>query len=42
MISAEIRQWKHGNEWGNLKGWRQLRKMLPGEACAPLPEGYVQ
>ena len=31
-------------EWplqhGNLPGWRQYRKTLPGEAVAPLPEGY--
>lgn len=27
--------------WGNFVGWRMFRKMLPGEYCAPLPEGYV-
>lgn len=27
-------------QWGNFVGWRQYRKMLPGEAKAPLPEGY--
>jgi thymidylate synthase ThyX len=26
---------------GNFVGWQQYRKMLPGEACAPLPEGYT-
>jgi hypothetical protein len=27
---------------GNLApGWRQARKMLPAEAVADLPEGYV-
>lgn len=25
---------------GNLLGWQQYRKMLPGESLAPLPEGY--
>lgn len=33
-------QWQHRDEWGNFTGWRQFRKMLPNEACAPLPEGY--
>ncbi len=32
--------WDHPHEHGNLVGWRQLRKMLPGEDRAPLPEGY--
>jgi thymidylate synthase ThyX len=32
--------WRNRREHGNLVGWRQLRKMLPGEAVAPLPEGY--
>lgn len=32
--------WLHQRDWGNFVGWRQYRKMLPGEACAPLPEGY--
>lgn len=26
--------------WGNFQGWVQYRKTLPGEHCAPLPEGY--
>ena len=30
----------HKYQWGNFIGWRQYRKTLPGEACAPLPEGY--
>lgn len=30
-------EWHTPNEHGNLRGWRQYRKMLPGEACAPLP-----
>jgi thymidylate synthase ThyX len=30
----------HPKEHGNFIGWRQYRKMLPGEAVAPLPEGY--
>lgn len=28
------------SEHGNFDGWRQYRKMLDGEAVAPLPEGY--
>jgi len=32
--------WANPDEHGNLVGWRQFRKMLPGEACAPLPEEY--
>jgi thymidylate synthase ThyX len=32
--------WQHKNEWGNFVGWRQYRKMLPGEACAPIPEEF--
>jgi Thymidylate synthase complementing protein len=26
--------------WGNLQGWVQFRKTLPGESVAPLPESY--
>lgn len=33
-------QWQHPKQHGNLPGWRQARKMIPGEAVAPLPEGY--
>jgi hypothetical protein len=29
--------WAYRHQWGNFTGWRQYRKMLPGEACAPLP-----
>lgn len=32
--------WRHQKEWGNLKFWRQARKMIPGEMVAPLPEGW--
>lgn len=32
--------WQHGDEHGNLPGWRQARKMIPGEDIAPLPEGW--
>ena len=32
--------WGHQSEHGNFIGWCQYRKMLPGESCAPLPEGY--
>lgn len=41
VIGSRIgEEWHHVNEHGNLRGWRQFRKMLPNEACAPLPEGY--
>lgn len=33
--------WQHEKEWGNFVGWRQFRKMLPGEACAPLPSEFA-
>lgn len=32
--------WEHPTEHGNFIGWRQYRKMLPGEAVAPLPEEF--
>jgi thymidylate synthase ThyX len=32
--------WTHPELHGNLKGWIQFRKLLPGEGCAPLPDGY--
>jgi len=32
--------WAHGEQHGNFDGWRQYRKMLPGESRAPLPEEY--
>jgi thymidylate synthase ThyX len=34
-------QWNHPELHGNLPGWIQHRKLLPGEAVAPLPEGYA-
>lgn len=33
--------WGNPEQHGNFKGWRQYRKMLPGEAIAPLPKEYV-
>jgi hypothetical protein len=33
--------WEHPELHGNLKGWVQHRKLLSGEAIAPLPEGYA-
>lgn len=36
MIDA----WGHPNEHGNFVGWRQYRKMIPGEGRAPLPEEF--
>lgn len=38
----EKAEWKNRNQWGNFVGWRQYRKMLPGESCAPLPAGYSE
>ncbi len=32
--------WKNPRFHGNLPGWCQYRKFLPGEAVAALPEGY--
>lgn len=32
--------WLHEEEWGNFRGWRQYRKMMPNESMAPLPVGY--
>lgn len=32
--------WEHPELHGNLPGWVQFRKTIPGEAVAPLPEGY--
>lgn len=32
--------WANPHEHGNFIGWRQYRKMLIGEAIAPLPENY--
>ena len=32
--------WRNPKAWGNLDGWRQYRKLLPGEAIAPLPKAY--
>lgn len=34
--------WRHEAEHGNFTGWRQYRKMLPGEALAALPAGYTE
>jgi len=34
--------WNHPEEHGNFSGWRQFRKMIPGEAIAPLPPEYVE
>jgi thymidylate synthase ThyX len=31
--------WEYPEQHANFIGWRQFRKMLPGEACAPLPAG---
>lgn len=39
-IHGNLGEWENPLEHGNLPGWRQARKMLPGEAVAPLPEGF--
>jgi thymidylate synthase ThyX len=33
--------WANSRLHGNLVGWCQFRKELPGEACAPLPPQYL-
>ncbi len=33
--------WEHPEQHGNLYGWRQQRKTIPGEAVASLPAGYM-
>lgn len=33
--------WSNAAWHGNLRGWIQYRKTLPGEGSAPLPEGYA-
>lgn len=33
-------EWRCYLQHGNFIGWRQYRKMLPGESCAPLPTEY--
>jgi hypothetical protein len=32
--------WLHPQLHGNLPGWIQARKQIPGEAVAPLPDGW--
>jgi thymidylate synthase ThyX len=39
---VELFEWHNKQQHGKLTGWRCYRKMLPGEVCAPLPEGYSQ
>lgn len=33
--------WHNPHEHGNLVGWRQFRKMIPRENCAPIPMEYL-
>ena len=33
--------WANPHQHGNFTGWRQYRKMLPGESLAPLPVEYA-
>lgn len=37
---ASMEPWAHVCEHGNFRGFRQYRKMMPGEAVRPLPELY--
>lgn len=34
--------WKHSSQHGNFTGWRQFRKLLPGESMAPIPKGIFR
>lgn len=34
--------WACPNQHGNLPGWIQFRKTIPGEAVAPLPKAYAR
>jgi hypothetical protein len=36
----DARFWLGQDQWGNLPYWRQARKMIPGEAVAPMPAGW--
>jgi len=38
----KVGRWRNKEEHGNLYGWRQARKMIPGEAVAPLPDGWSE
>jgi thymidylate synthase ThyX len=31
LLGPDNRAWLNEHQWGNLRGWRQYRKMLPGE-----------
>lgn len=39
--SDKLDSWRHLHEHGNFVGWRQHRKMLRGEAVAPLPAEFA-
>jgi hypothetical protein len=38
---TKFSHWTNPHLHGNLPGWIQFRKTIPGEAIAPLPEGYA-
>jgi thymidylate synthase ThyX len=40
-ITDQTGEWCNKREHGNFVGWRQFRKMIPGEACALLPEEFA-
>lgn len=37
-----MKLWQRPEQHGNFTGWRQFRKMLPGENIAPLPMNYQE
>jgi thymidylate synthase ThyX len=41
LVHMGASNWGHPELHGNLHGWVQHRKLLSGEAIAPLPEGYA-
>lgn len=41
LDGGRAERWMHPELHGNLLGWCQARKMLPGEAVAPMPEDYL-
>lgn len=41
LTNRRLDGWKNPHLHGNLPGWIQHRKTFPGEAIAPLPEGYT-
>ncbi len=40
-MGGELGRWQLPDQHGNFIGWRQYRKMLKGEAVAPIPEEFL-